>query len=67
KENGIVDSGETLTLGVGAMTNERWQKFHDEMVTAGVYENSLSVHSAYTLEFVNQGVGLDLKKELTGE
>ncbi|WP_421863807.1 hypothetical protein [Parvibaculum sp.] len=49
------------------MTNERWQKFHDEMVTAGVYENSLSVHSAYTLEFVNQGVGLDLKKELTGE
>ncbi len=67
KENGIVDSGETLTLGVGAMTNERWQKFHDEMVTAGVYDSDLSVHSAYTLEFVNQGVGLDLKKELTGE
>src|SRR5690606_5602271 len=67
KENGIVDSGETLTLGVGAMTNERWQKFHDEMVKAGVYDDGLSVHSAYTLEFVNQGVGLDLKKELTGE
>ncbi|HAC60129.1 MAG: nitrate ABC transporter substrate-binding protein [Parvibaculum sp.] len=67
KENGIVDSGETLTLGVGAMTNERWQKFHDEMVMAGVYDDGLSVHSAYTLEFVNQGVGLDLKKELTGE
>ncbi|MDZ4380448.1 MAG: ABC transporter substrate-binding protein [Parvibaculum sp.] len=67
KENGIVDSGETLELGAGAMTNERWQKFYDEMATAGVYDGSVSVHSAYTLEFVNQGVGLDLKKELTGE
>lgn len=67
KENGIVDSGETLTLGVGAMTNERWQKFYDEMVMAGVYDSDLSVHRAYTLEFVNQGVGLDLKKELMGE
>lgn len=67
RENGIVDSGETLELGVGAMTNERWQKFYDEMVLAGVYDGSVSVHSAYTLEFVNQGIGLDLKKELTGE
>ncbi|MEQ8326731.1 MAG: ABC transporter substrate-binding protein [Parvibaculum sp.] len=67
KENGIVDSGEALELGVGAMTNERWQAFYDEMVEAGVYESDISVHSAYTLEFVNQGVGLDLKKELTGE
>ena len=67
KENGIVDSGEALELGVGAMTNERWQLFYDEMVEAGVYSDDFSVHSAYTLEFVNQGVGLDLKKELTSE
>lgn len=67
KENGIVDSGDTLTLGVGAMTSERWQQFYDEMVEAGVYDDSVSVHSAYTLEFANQGVGLELKKELTGE
>ena len=67
KENGIVDSGEALEQGVGAMTDERWQAFYDEMVEAGVYDEDLSVHSAYTLEFVNQGVGLDLKKELTGE
>ncbi len=67
KENGIVDSGETLTLGVGAMTDARWKQFYDEMVEAGVYDASLDLHSAYTLEFVNRGVGLDLKKELTGE
>ena len=67
KENGIVDSGETLTLGVGAMTDARWKQFYDEMVEAGVYDASLDLHSAYTLEFVNRGAGLELKKELTGE
>lgn len=67
KENGIVDSGETDELGVGAMTDARWQRFYDEMVEAGVYDASLNLHSAYTLEFVNRGAGLELKKELTGE
>ena len=37
------------------------------MVTACVYSAGLDVHSAYTLEFINQGAGLDLKKQLTGE
>lgn len=67
RENGIVDSGEALELGVGAMTDARWQRFYDEMVAAGVYDASLNLHSAYTLEFVNRGVGIELKKELTGE
>tara|TARA_R110002110_G_scaffold79732_13_gene208090 strand:- start:92 stop:1150 length:1059 start_codon:yes stop_codon:yes gene_type:complete len=66
KEYGIVDSGDTATLGVGAMTDRRWKTFYDTMAEAGVYTDGLSVHSAYTLEFVNRGVGLDLKKELTG-
>lgn len=67
RENGIVDSGEALELGVGAMTDARWQRFYDEMVAAGVYDTNLNLHSAYTLEFVNRGVGLELKKELMGE
>lgn len=67
KENGIVDSGETLELGVGAMTDERWRTFYDEMVEAGAYKPTLDLHTAYTLEFVNRGGGLDLKEELTGE
>jgi NitT/TauT family transport system substrate-binding protein len=67
KQYGIVDSGDTLTLGVGAMTEDRWKDFYLTMVGAGVYSAGLDVHSAYTLEFVNQGVALDLKRELTGE
>lgn len=67
KRYGIVDSGDTETLGIGAMTDARWQDFYLTMVTAGVYPTGLDVHSAYTLEFVNQGAGLDLKKQLTGE
>lgn len=67
RENGIVDSGETLELGVGAMTDERWLRFYNEMVEAGAYKPTLDLHTTYTLEFVNRGVGLDLKKELTGE
>ncbi|MBX3493146.1 MAG: ABC transporter substrate-binding protein [Parvibaculum sp.] len=67
KKYGIVESGDTATLGIGAMTDARWREFHLTMVTAGVYSAGLDVHSAYTLEFINQGAGLDLKKQLTGE
>ena len=67
KRYGIVDSGDTLTLGIGAMTEARWKDFYLTMVGAGVYSTDLDVHSAYTLEFVNQGAGLELKKQLSGE
>lgn len=67
KEHGIVDSGDTATLGLGAMTDERWQSFYDTMSTAGVFPKDIDIHKAYTLEFVNHGAGLDLKKELTGK
>ncbi|MCF8470768.1 MAG: ABC transporter substrate-binding protein [Parvibaculum sp.] len=66
KDHGIVDSGDTATLGIGAMTDKHWTAFYDTMAEAGVYPDGLSIHSAYTLEFVNRGVGLDLKKDLTG-
>jgi NitT/TauT family transport system substrate-binding protein len=59
--NGIVDSGDTLTLGIGAMTDERNQSFYDNMVTAGVIEGGLDITQAYTLQFINKGVGLDLR------
>lgn len=67
KAHGIVDSGDTLTLGIGAMNDARWKAFHDVMSQAGVYPKELDVHRAYTLEFVNHGAGLDLKKQLTGK
>ena len=36
KEYGIVDSGDTLKLGIGAMTDERWSDFYNTMVKAGM-------------------------------
>ena len=36
KEYGIVDSGDALKLGIGAMTDARMKSFFDKMVRAGV-------------------------------
>lgn len=62
KEFGIVDSGDAEKLGIGAMTDEHIKSFYDTMVKAKVVPEGLDITKAYTLEFVNKGVGLDLKK-----
>jgi NitT/TauT family transport system substrate-binding protein len=62
KEFGIVDSGEAETLGIGAMTDERMKDFYDKMVNAKVVASGIDISKAYTLQFVNKGVGLDLRK-----
>ena len=62
KEYGIVDSGDALKLGIGAMTAARWREFADTMVKAGVYPADLDVSKAYTLQFVNKGHGMNLKR-----
>jgi NitT/TauT family transport system substrate-binding protein len=36
KEYGLVDSGDALTKGIGAMTDERVKDFYEKMVKAGV-------------------------------
>ena len=61
KEYGIVDSGDTLTKGIGAMTDEHWKNFYEKMVKAGVVKDGIDYKKAYTLQFVNKGVGLDLR------
>ena len=61
KEYGLVDSGDTLKHGIGAMNDERVKSFYDQMVKAGVVKPGLDYKKAYTLEFVNKGVGLDLR------
>lgn len=61
KSEGIVDSGDALELGVGAMTDEKIKDFYDKMVDAGVIEAGLDYSSAYTTEFVNKKVGMELK------
>ena len=61
KEYGIVDSGESRTLGVGAMTDARMKDFFDKMVHAGVAKPDLDYKKSYTLQFVDKKVGLDLR------
>ncbi len=62
KEYGIVDSREALELGIGAMTDARWQSFFQFAVDVGLYPADLDLSRAYTLQFVNQKVGMELKK-----
>jgi NitT/TauT family transport system substrate-binding protein len=61
KQYGIVDSGDTGRRGVGAMTEERMKSFYDQMVRAGVARAGLDYQKAYTSQFVNKGVGVDLR------
>ncbi len=61
KEYGIVDSGDSEKLGIGAMTDARMKSFFDKMVKAGVVNPGLDYKRAYTLQFVNKGVGVDLR------
>ena len=61
KEYGIVDSGDSLSLGIGAMTDARIKSFFDKMVKAGVIKPGLDWQKAFTTAFVNKKVGLELR------
>ncbi len=56
-EKGIVRSGDALKLGIGAMTDERWKRFYDTMADAGAFPKGVDYKKAYSLEFVNKGIG----------
>jgi NitT/TauT family transport system substrate-binding protein len=61
KDYGIVDSGDTLKDGIGAMSEARVASFFDKMSRAGVVKRDVDYRKAYTLQFVNKGVGVDLR------
>jgi NitT/TauT family transport system substrate-binding protein len=61
KEYGIVDSGESLKNGIGAMSDDRYSSFFNKMVKAGVVKGDLDFRKSYTLRFVNKGVGVELR------
>ncbi len=56
-ERGIVMSGDALTDGIGAMSDARWKSFYESMVEVDVLPKGLDVARAYTLDFVNKGIG----------
>jgi len=65
REQGIVDSGEALSKGIGAMDAARIGDFHDKMLKAGLYKaGEVDLSRVATMQFVNKGVGLERKKAL---
>jgi len=68
KQQGIVDSGESLQAGIGAMNQARIQDFYAQMVKAGLYKaGEVDLSKVATLQFVNRRVGLDVKARLGGK
>ena len=61
KRYGIVDSGVTRELGAGAITDARMKGFYDQMMRAGVVKAGLDYRKGYTTQFVNKGVGVELR------
>ena len=68
KRQGIVDSGEAGAKGIGAMNPARIKDFYDQMVKAGLYKaGEVDLAKVATFQFVNKGVGQDLKARLSGK
>jgi NitT/TauT family transport system substrate-binding protein len=47
--------------GVGSITDDRMKSFYNQMVRAGVVKAGLDYKRAYTTQFVNKGVGIELR------
>ena len=63
KSEGIVISGDAESQGIGVITDATVKDFFDKMVDAGVLEGDVDYQSAFTTEFVGNGVGMELVKE----
>jgi NitT/TauT family transport system substrate-binding protein len=62
KSLGIIDSGNQLEVGIGAIDMARVIDFYDLAVEAGILEaGSVDVTKVATVQFVNKKVGMDLK------
>ncbi len=65
---GIVDAGDARERGIGAISLDQVAAFYELAVGAGILETgSVDVERVATDQFVNKGIGLELRKELTGE
>jgi NitT/TauT family transport system substrate-binding protein len=65
RSQGIVDSADALKLGIGAMNPVRIRHFFQSMVEAGLYRvGEIDPTQVASTQFVNKGMGLDLKRDL---
>lgn len=61
KSQGIVNSGDALTMGIGTMHPTRVAAFYDAMVDAGLYNrNDVDLTKVIRYDFVNKGVALEI-------
>ncbi len=62
KSYGVVDSGDSEKMGIGAMTDARWAEFFKTMSDAGLYPAGMDYKKAFTTEFVDKGYALQMRK-----
>ena len=68
KQQGIVDSGDAQTLGIGTMKAERIQDFYAQMIQAGLYRaGDVDLSQVAALQFVNKSVGVELARQLVNK
>ena len=65
---GIIDVADALELGIGAMTKERLQAFHELAISSGIIEDgAVDLSLVADLSFINKGHGLDIKATLMSQ
>jgi NitT/TauT family transport system substrate-binding protein len=62
KDHGIIDSGDSTTLGIGAMTEARWKDFFDVMSSQALYPPTMDWKKGFTTQFVNKKFAIEMKK-----
>jgi len=66
KARGMVQSGEALNNGIGAMNAARIADSYDNMVRAGLHAGEVELAKVADTRFVNRRVGLKDKRRLGG-
>jgi NitT/TauT family transport system substrate-binding protein len=59
KAHGIVESGDALKRGIGAMNRARIARFYRDMAAAGAAPKGLDLAKGFDYSFVNKGLGLE--------
>ncbi|MDZ8227747.1 ABC transporter substrate-binding protein [Nostoc sp. ChiVER01] len=57
KQYGIILSDAAEKQGIGAMSDAKWKSLFDSMVNTKISKSNVNYKEAYTLQFVNKGVG----------
>jgi NitT/TauT family transport system substrate-binding protein len=59
KDLKIIDDGDAKTMGIGAMTDARWERVTKAATDSGFFPTGKDYKAAYTLRFVNKKHGMN--------